>query len=140
MIYEKESDRDNERFIAEFLSKRYGMNLEQQDKLADLDYVATMKDGEIINIEMRCRNHPWGEYSSVYIKAGKMAVGLRALSFGTRFVFIVMTSDKLIHKFEFLPSNIYRLKNNWSGRVDRGDPADMEWVVEIPIQLFKKLT
>lgn len=136
-VYENESDRESERKIAKFMMKKHGGIFKQNEKLANIDFV-WLKDDKTYNVEMRCRDINWGTYPTIYISAGKLAVAMKEYKEGRPFIFLVRTRDALK---SFVPTskNIGMLINAWGGRVDRGDFRDMDWVVEIPINLFKTL-
>ena len=140
-LYETEADRKRERDIAAYIVNKYGGQMHQNEPQADFDYLYTSPDGKKANIEMRCRNHSWGKYSTVYIKAAKLSAAMTAYrNHRIPFKFVVRTmEDNKIMCCTVNEETLPKTKNAWRGRGQMRDIRDREWVVEIPIKEFKKL-
>lgn len=136
--YETAEDRVSEAEVAEAIADKYSFELERKPELSMFDYrMQAAPNGYTLNAEIKCRDFKWGKYQTVILSAHKLAQGLKASRDNTYFTFFVMDSHGAVYSFMPRPENIAHLKNGWGGRQDRDDPQDMEWVVHIPIGLFK---
>ena len=138
-VYETDYDRHNEAEVAAHISLNTKLRLRKNASKSVFDYVG-MTDKGTYNVEIKCRNNVWGKYPTVLLSAMKFATAMKDMTFSKNIglTFFVQTKDKLMcymaHK-----KDLPKIRNEWGGRADRGDAADMEWVVHIPIELFKEV-
>lgn len=132
-IYEKPSDRSAEQEVALLYAKN-GHSIEHMKKLAPFD-VAFIKDKRIKAVaEIKCRNHPYGQFPTYMISADKLS-GLHAFHQATKIPALIIVSwscGKVGHVKIPVEAHF-----EMGGRVDRSDPMDIEIVAHIPIESFK---
>lgn len=138
-VYETQGDRDREAEVAHEIEQVYGCKLKRNEQLHHFDFSASWSAGRISNVEIRCRpGMEWGKYSTVYLSALKFAHATQGMRQGQSFSFFVKPSDGGIYKWTAKPEHIRLLKNTWDGKNARTE-EDPQWLVEVPIKLFRKI-
>lgn len=132
-IYETTINITKEAAIAGELSAAWNCDVIKLPRLYSCDYAA-MRDGSVSAwIEIKCRNR---SYPTYLLSLHKWLKGVELSNVtGKPFILVVSWDDKIIYK------NVTNepVKIVIGGRKDRGDPADIEPMVEIEISGFKKL-
>lgn len=137
MIYENAADKEREEGVANAIS--YAWNCEQI-KRPELDGIdcELQRDGDTVAyVEIKCRNNPSHQYDEYMIDAFKLSHGLWVSDHEGRPFFLVVKFTDGIHWVRVTEE--IRRNQRPGGRVDRGDPNDIEMCCYIPMKLFRKL-
>ena len=103
------------------------------------DY-ALYVDGKMMAVaECRCRNHEFGAFDTIICSLHKLHAARNFTQDGVKAVFIVGFSDGSVywHDFRVQEEGYYRITQG--GRTDRNDWQDIEPVIHINLDDFKKL-
>lgn len=135
--YETQDDLRNEENAIRRLEQVSGRKSFKLPKSYRIDFA--MCDGEEITswIEVKCRKNPFRQYPTLAIGITKLMAGI-AFEQKTGLPFFLV-----VHWPDFLGyiriKDMTEFKILKGGRTDRNDSADVEPMVHIPIQMFKKL-
>ena len=131
--YERDSDRINEGRIIEFLSRR-GNRVHALKRAYPCDLFIKNDNGDTYIAEYKRRHCNHDKYSTFIISAHKIAQCLLlASALKCNFYIIVEYDDGIF----VAPPEGYHV--SIGGRYDRDDTQDVEPVIEIPRDKFKKL-
>ena len=130
--YETEADLSREENIARYAARKWDCAMRKQDKYNQFDYLIIKGKDVKAFVEIRTRTHIKGTYPTCFVSANKVqaAFSMR-LATGLPSIFLVGWKDCI--GWASL-TEIYKI--TMGGRTDRGDPADIEAVAEIPIEKF----
>jgi hypothetical protein len=138
-IYETEADKENELAVAKDIEQLYGCIMRANPELDHIDYVTEWPSGKISNAEIRCRpGMKWGQYSTVWMSALKLAHAAQLMRQGQSFSFFVRPSDGGLYKWTARTDDFRKLKNTWGGK-NAQVIDDPQWLVEVPLTLFDKI-
>ena len=135
--YETHDDLKNEQESIKILELVSGRKSFKLPKSYRIDFA--MCDGEEITswIEVKCRKNKFRQYPTLAISITKLMAGLAfEQKTGLPFFLVVHWPDFLGYIRIQSLSDFKILKG---GRTDRNDNADIEPMVHIPIEMFKKL-
>ena len=137
-LYESQSDRDNERRLADVIERQNNCQLHKMPIKLSLDYMAT-RDGEAVAFfEMRKRKNAMHAYPTYMISLYKvMMANNLTLTTGLPCFLAVQWTDKA--GMVRLPPSIEDFYVEVGGTTRRGDPQDIEPMVHFDIANFKEL-
>ena len=133
-LYESGLDRANERAVADVLLERWRCSAVKLPISYELDY-ALVRDGTVRAwAEVKCRRNARDRYPTYMISLRKVLAGL-AMAERTNlpFLLLVQWADAL----GWVTPSARGIQIG--GRHDRGDSADVEPVIHIPIDTFSIL-
>ena len=67
VLYENDKDQSNERELAQYVSKSWGVEIVKQKKNAQFDYILKKSNGSLAFAELRLRSCPMNKYPTVYM-------------------------------------------------------------------------
>ena len=139
-FYETKENTQQEKAVADFASRKWGCDFAKLKKAYALDY-AIIRDKKVISFaEIKCRNYNMDRLDSLGGFMLSLHKWLEAKNIcqvsGVPFSLLIRTEDGIWwHKTEdFLNDSI-----TIGGRYDRGDDQDVEPVVLLKSNRFKKL-
>ena len=135
-IYETRDDRARQRTAMARLCAATGTDARETPDLCAWDY-EVVRDGAVVAIaEVKCRLCASSTYPTYMISLRKMdEMGMEAAERGITAILVVAWQDRT--GFAMIPEALATGLKAHGGRTDRGDPADMESVLHIPIDRFK---
>lgn len=134
-IYETAADQSREEQIAHIIESIIQQKMIKMAPLYFCDYQAWWNSNKV-NIEIKYRDIYWGQYKDIILSAHKARQGwYRYTKHGEPFIFVVFCKDGLF-RYRMTRKNAYLLETTQGGRIDRGDPRDIEKVIRIPIEFF----
>jgi hypothetical protein len=135
-VYETAKDRGKEFDVLITAAAAWGSEFAGTKALSPCDYVM-LKDGEVkALVEIKCRNNPMSKYPDYMIsheKVGKIQAAAQVM--GCKPLLIVRFSDCI----GWVDLSKTLGKVSFGGRKDRGDSADMEPCLFIPINQFSNI-
>lgn len=143
-IYEKESDRANERVAAEkfreYLSHTLipapkSIELREAPKLYPFDYEILSDGKPWAIVEIKCRKNRRDDYPSYMISLEKIRVLREAAHIRDLPSFLLVSWADMVG-YAPAVSVAERGIKSWGGRIDRNDPRDQEAVLYVPNSLF----
>lgn len=136
-VYETKVDMTHEASVAECLANAWDCGIKKLPRLYACDFAAMRGNDVSAWLEIKFRN---ASYPTYLISLHKWMKGIE-LSEATEKPFILVVSwpvqNERVILFRALKREPVRVV--LGGRKDRGDPADIEPMVEIPISQFKRL-
>lgn len=133
-LYETENDLAAERAVATDLEKLWDVTLHKLEIEDRIDFRAERSGSLVGWIEVKCRDVHRTTYPTLILSREKVIAGdqLRRRT-GMPFLIVVKWNDGLfVHRFAL--SDI--TDSGMGGRVDRGDPQDIEKVIHFPVEGF----
>ena len=110
-----------------------GFSVFQFPKYSIADMIAVSERGTYL-IEFKSRSHSFGTYPTVIIPEQKLAPCLKIADYlSVRFAYVVEFEDGMYW------SEPYNYSVAIGGRIDRGDPKDIEPLAHIPLDQFRKV-
>jgi hypothetical protein len=133
--YETEADLDNERRVAEEIGGHWACILRKNPDQYRLDFTCYRDERAVAFAEIKCRDITFDQYDTIILSLSKvMAANLMHMTTSLPAFLIVEFTDALAY------ADLLRLRPvTVGGRVDRGDSQDMEPVIHIPIEDFRKI-
>ena len=136
-IYETPDDLANEEAIKELLILMWDVRFHKLPRAYHVDWMLTKKGEAKAFAELKCRKNPRRQYPTLMLSLHKWMHGkAMAEEIGGSFIVLVKWED-----------GIYWHKQGWcdvtygvGGRKDRGDSQDIEPVVHIPTDYFKRIS
>jgi hypothetical protein len=102
-----------------------------------VDWMLTKRGEAKAFAELKCRNNPRSQYPTLMLSMHKWMHGkAMAQEIGGKFLVIVKWSDGIFYHTQGWCDVTYGV----GGRKDRGDSQDIEPVVHIPTDYFKRVT
>lgn len=121
--------------VARMFSEINDCRVKKMPQLYHCDYRAKI-DGQIFNLEIKCRDIRWGQYETIILSKHKLDDNFTDYM-ERDFVFLFLVKcDSGLYQFRLTELNSELLDVAEGGRTDRGDPLDIEPVYHIPIYLF----
>jgi hypothetical protein len=137
-VYETGRDLKKEQAVASIFKSRWNMDMHKTAKFYPVDFLLySDKYKRWMLVEVKCRNIRWGEYPDIILSHEKVSQVLPHLHTGLGFMFVVAALDKIGIFTMLSGSRIAEYSINMSGRMDRGDKADIELCHHIPTSEFK---
>ena len=136
--YESKADLSNEDKIRK-IYEELGYTVIKLAPSHRIDFMLIMGSRATGVVEFKRRNCNHDTYSTFFISEEKFLAGLKmAEDIEGDFVIAVEWNDGM---YDFYASHVdpHTLKRALGGRSDRGDPADREVMVHIPIHLFEMI-
>ena len=136
MLFETLQDRSNEDTAAKKLEKIYGVQVQKLPMSYRFDFAVT-KNGKLEGVlEMKKRNHRFGQFKTLFISAAKINAMLGyANTFNINAAVLVEFSDGY-----YICSNLRDLTLEINGKLnDRYEEKQIEIMAHIPIERFKKV-
>lgn len=90
-------------------------------------------------IEIKRRRNAFGKYPTLFIGRTKLVGLWNAMKVMRLPGALVVRFDDALCDFRMTTENLRQTRSAIGGRTDRGDPADTEWVVHIPLSLMRKI-
>lgn len=136
-LYETKQDLHNEQQVADILSLEWGVEVVKLPIKYGADY-GIYKGGILRGwMEIKCRNVPSTKYPDVILSVEKWSKAMHfAQMTASKFILVVAFTDGIFYSEE--SKQQYR-DAHYGGRTDRKDWQDMEPVVRIPIEDFKRV-
>lgn len=139
-VYETTDDLQAERDVARRLEFVWGVKLEKQSKLNEIDFA--IRRGKTISawVEIKCRANNSDKYDTLMLSAHKWHNGLMIAKLsGLPYILVIRFND-CIKYLQCRPNYRPRVQYEWGGRtLQKRDSQDIEAVVQIPLKLFKTL-
>ena len=133
-LYESASDRANEQAVADVLLERWRCSAVKLPISYELDYALTRNGTVMAWAEVKCRRVAREHYPTYMVSLRKVLAGL-AMAERTNLPFLL-----LVQWTDALGWVTPAARNiQLGGRHDRGDSADVEPVIHVPIAEFKLL-
>lgn len=133
--YESSGDRNNEIAISEHLSSIWNCNFKKLPMSYYIDWILMKDAGPVAVAEVKCRRNSSTQYDTLMLSLAKWMNGKRlAQELSVPFLIIVQWTDGL---FYAKPESI--ITYGFGGRTDRNDSQDVEPMVYINIDQFKKI-
>ena len=137
--YETAEDRKREKAVADKITEKINVPLNRYPEYHPFDWYGDF-NGIRHNVEIKCRDIIWGKYKTIILSRRKMVDGWHEfITQGRPFIFVVKDRQGKIMRYRMTRKNAARLKSRMGGRWDRGDPQDIEQVVDIPINMFSPI-
>ena len=131
-MYESQRDRDNEQRVIDLMKERRGLVLRKMPISYRLDFMI-MKDHEVLGFaELKSRNVPSTAYDTLLISLGKVAAANLLWRTSELPCYLIALFTDRCGVIDFRAPHELGL----GGRVDRGDPADVEPVAHYPMSRF----
>jgi len=134
--YESSDNRDEQREIATALEGAWNATLVDLGDASEIDYVAIRDRQAVGLVEVKRRRNPMGKYPTLQISLTKIIAGLK-LSISTNLPFILAIQWDDATGYVTIKAGTYNVVEG--GRRDRGDPADVELMIEIDTGRFRVL-
>ena len=136
-IFETAQDLDAESEVASILEREWNCTARKLPTSYRADFMFETKSGAVAWVEIKNRNFHWGKFPTIILSMGK-CLAMRSLSetSGLPAILAVSTLDHIhwarIDNRQWVP--------RWGGRVcQTRDPADIEPVIEIPLEMFQQV-
>lgn len=137
-LYESQSDRDNERRLADAIERQNNCQLHKMPIKLSLDYMATRDGLAVAFFEMRQRKNKMHAYPTYMISLYKvMMANNLTLTTGLPCFLAVQWADKAA--VCRLPQEYDEMHTMVGGSVQRGDPQDIEPVIHLGMDSFKEI-
>lgn len=139
-IYETRDDIAREKAVADWIASHWSVDVCKNPRLYAVDYCAMRGGGLVAWLEIKNRTysrdqlHQWGGYM---MGASKVAGMAYLMSVSKKPAFLCVNLAGEVYAMKYNPDTFYRTE--YRGRVDRGDPDDMEPCVMFPMHEFKLL-
>jgi len=133
--YETESDRANEREVAQKINAAWGVEVVKLPNLYPSDYAITKGKHITALLEIKCRTHEVDTFETLWLSLWKVS-GCKMMALEAEIPFYLVVRFK--HEIRWLMVS-QKYPVIFAGRTDRGDWQDMEPVVEFPVSKFNKL-
>lgn len=138
VLYENDKDQSNERKLAQYVSRSWGVEIVKQKKNAQFDYILKKSNGSLAFAELRLRSCPMNKYPTVYMSLGKLIAGHNQTKItGIPSLFIVKWTDKVGCVDIDKCSKTFKLSEDW--HENRRGHHEREIVVELDIKDFKEI-
>jgi hypothetical protein len=144
--YESNADLDRQKEVEQFLASALSVNVVRMPDVSyGLDCYGVSKTPDEDGFhsikwyaEIKCRDHTEATFKTLFISALKFERGYGlSMSTGVPFYIVVRFANGKIFCHTYSHEKEYRV--TLGGRTDRGDAADMEPVVHIPISEFHEI-
>ena len=139
-MYETEANLENERRAKQFLEERWSCVLHKVPLKYQVDWMAMRGDNPMAFIEYKFReNLSFYKYPRYMISLDKW-MKAKQLSKEVEVPFVmVITFTEGTYYGSFDNTMTLEMKYGFGGRYDRGDAQDVEPMVFLPLNIFKKL-
>lgn len=135
-LYESSEDLANEQQVANFLSNKWKCKLKKLPMSYHVDWIVMRDEPEAI-LELKCRKNESTRYTTLLLSLNKWMRGKElSKELGIPFIIVVRWTDGLF----FHTVGSATVKHGFGGRTDREDSQDVEPVVLIPVDTFKRIT
>lgn len=136
-MYETQDDLANENYIKDLLAIAWDAKLHKLPRSYYVDWMITKKGEAKGFAELKCRNNDRCKYPTLMLSMHKWMHGKELASeIGGSFIIIVRWNDGTFYHKQGSCDVTYGI----GGRTDRGDNQDIEPVVYIPTDYFKRIT
>lgn len=133
-LYESESDRSNERAVAQQINASWGVEVVKLPGLYPSDYAITKGKHITALLEIKCRNHELDTFETLWLSLRKVS-GCKSMALEAEIPFYLVVRFK--HEIRWMLV-AKKYPTIFAGRTDRGDWQDMEPLVEFPVSKFNK--
>ena len=137
--YESPEDLKNEKEIADFVERKYGIMLRKMPDRYYIDFMAFKDQSAVGVVEIKRRYRTVGKFSTLFLNLDKWTHGTKFFYDHGLPVSFVVGFDDGIYRYKYQTEDKQMFQIKFAGREDRGDPQDMEPVVQIPIGRLEKL-
>ena len=135
-IYETDSDLAKEKEVQEALYLLWEVTFNKLPRAYHVDWMLTRKNEAKAFVELKCRNNNRHQYPTLMLSLHKWMHGKAlAQEIGGKFLIIVKWNDGIFYHTQGWCDVTYGI----GGRKDRGDNQDIEPVVYIPVDYFKRV-
>lgn len=134
-LYESSEDLANEQQVAKFLSEKWGCTFKKLPISYHIDWVV-MRDKPQAFVELKCRKNESKKYPTLLLSLNKWMRGKElSKELGIPFIVAVKWTDGVF----FHTAGSADVSYGFGGRTDREDSQDIEPVVLIPVENFKRI-
>ena len=139
-MYETETDLENERRAKQFLEETWKCTLNKLPFKYQLDWMAMREDKPMAFVEYKFReNLSIHKYPRYMISLDKW-IKAKQLCKEVEIPFImVITFTEGTYYGVFAHNDLHKVTYGFGGRYDRGDAQDVEPMIFLPLDIFKKL-
>ncbi len=136
-IYETQFDLARENEVKDTLKVMWGVEFNKLPIAYHVDWMVTRNGEAKAFAELKCRNNPRRQYPTLMLSLHKWMHGKDlAKEIGGKFIVIVKWTDGIF----FHEQGTCDVQYGIGGRKDRRDSQDIEPVVYIPTDYFKRIT
>ena len=136
-IYETSADLQREKEVQETLYLMWEVEFHKLPRAYHIDWMLTKKNETKAFAELKCRNNSRHQYPTLMLSMHKWMHGKSmAQEINGQFLVIVKWTDGIFYHKQGWCDVTYGV----GGRKDRGDSQDIEPVVYIPTDFFKRVT
>jgi hypothetical protein len=136
-LYESKEDRSNEREVASRLASIKACDFKKLPMAYYIDWVFLRNQKPVAIAEVKCRSNPSTQYPTLMLSLAKWMHGKQlAKELSVPFLVIIRWTDGI---FWHEASDKSLISHGFGGRTDRNDDQDVEPVVYIPINHFRKI-
>lgn len=137
-LYESSEDRSNEREVASRLALLQKCDFKKLPMAYYIDWVFLRNQKPVAIAEVKCRKNPSAQYPTLMLGLAKWMHGKElAKELAVPFLVVIKWTDGL---FWHSANQHTQISHGFGGRVDRNDDQDVEPVVFIPINNFRKIS
>ena len=136
-IYESHEDRANESQVASRIALIKNCEFKKLPMSYYIDWVFLRAGKPVAIAEVKCRKNPSNQYPTLMLSLAKWMHGKQlANELSVPFLVVVRWEDGI---FLHLVGENSNVSHGFGGRTDRNDDSDVEPVVYIPVNQFKKV-
>ena len=135
-MYESRADLEKERHVADVIAPRWKCSAKKLPTAYFIDWVLMRGAKTAAFVEVKCRNNPKDQFPTFMLSLAKWMHG-RQLSViaDVPFFVVVQWTDGIY----WVNAADVQVEVGFGGRADSGDEQDMEPVVFIPVNCFKRV-
>lgn len=134
-IYERAEDRVRQREVIDAFCAAYGCAYDERVALCAWDYDLTYRGARVALAEVKVRTNAIGAYPTYMISRRKLADLVREAD---RYAVVPLLIVRWSDARGWWRVRLEQAQAGVGGRVDRGDPADIEAVALIEISRFQR--